>query len=332
MLKFDTEFFAVCSDFFSEISSNKVETRNREGERSMAKGILRNKRKKGRLLAVAVLVLAVTLMLQPVAPASAVPVSPAEADAAPRTVPAEPAGSEQEAAPEPEKAPEHETAQAAASEPAEETVRQTPETPGEPAVRTVPESEAAEDSYFADAVFLGDSRTEGFHLYSGLEEGQYLYAVGATVESVFTKATQETEGGKVPILDALAEIDCGKVYIMLGVNELGWPRSEVFREQYGKVIDRVREEHPEAEVVIQSLLPVSAKQEAKGSYVNNRRIAEFNALLEDLAAEKSCPYLDVAEAVTGEDGCLRQELTTDGVHLNTAGCQAWLEYLKQHPV
>ena len=134
------------------------------------------------------------------------------------------------------------------------------------------------------------------------------------------------------MLDALDGLEFSKLYIMLGVNELGWPRSEVFREQYGKVIDRVREEHPEAEVVIQSLLPVSAKQEAKGSYVNNRRIAEFNALLEDLAAEKSCPYLDVAEAVTGEDGCLRQELTTDGVHLNTAGCQAWLEYLKQHPV
>ena len=67
----------------------------------MAKGkrIVKNKRRGGRLLAVAALVLAVTLMLQPVAPASAVPVSPAEADAAPRTVPAEPAGSEQEAAP-----------------------------------------------------------------------------------------------------------------------------------------------------------------------------------------------------------------------------------------
>ena len=96
--------------------------------------------------------------------------------------------------------------------------------------------------------------------------------------------------------------------------------------------DLFYEEHPEAKVVIQSLLPVSAKQEAKGSYVNNRRIAEFNTLLEDLAAEKDCPYLNVAEAVTGEDGCLRPELTTDGVHLNTRGCQAWLEYLKDHPL
>ena len=206
------------------------------------------------------------------------------------------------------------------------------EEPAKPATMLVPESEPVEDDYFADAVFLGDSRTEGFYLYSGLEEGTYLYAVGATVESVFSKPTQETEAGKVPMLDALAELECGKVYIMLGVNELGWPRSEVFQEQYGKVIDRVREDHPEAKVVIQSLLPVSAKQEAKGSYVNNRRIAEFNTLLEDLAAEKDCPYLNVAEAVTGEDGCLRPELTTDGVHLNTRGCQAWLEYLKDHPL
>ena len=45
----------------------------------------------------------------------------------------------------------------------------------------VPESEAVEDTYFEDAVFLGDSRTEGFRLYSGLKTGTYLCGVGATV-------------------------------------------------------------------------------------------------------------------------------------------------------
>ena len=292
----------------------------------MAKGkrIVKNKRRGGRLLAVAALVLAVTLMLQPASPASAVPVSPAEADAAPWTAPAEPPVLEGEKLPEPEAAPE------APAEPVEEPAE--PEMPAEPSARIVPESEPVEEGYFADAVFLGDSRTEGFHLYSGLEEGQYLYAVGATVESVFTKATQETEAGKVPMLDALADMDCGKVYIMLGVNELGWPKADMYREQYGKVIDRIREEHPEAVVVIQSLLPVSAKQEAKGSYVNNERISVYNGMLEELSAEKDCPYLNVAEAVTGEDGCLREELTSDGVHLNTAGCKVWLDYLRTHMV
>ena len=206
------------------------------------------------------------------------------------------------------------------------------EEPAKPATMLVPESEPVEDDYFADAVFLGDSRTEGFYLYSGLEEGTYLYAVGATVESVFSKPTQETEAGKVPMLDAMAELECGKVYIMLGANELGWPKSEAFHDQYGKVIDRVRADHPDAEVVIQSILPVSAVQEAKGSYVNNSRIQVYNTILEELALEKECPYLNVGEAVTGEDGCLRPELTTDGIHLNTAGCKEWLDYLKTHAV
>lgn len=192
--------------------------------------------------------------------------------------------------------------------------------------------EPVEDTYFSDAVFLGDSRTEGFSLYSGLKEGQYLFAVGATVESVFTKPVWQSKAGKVPLLDALAGMECSKIYLMLGVNELGWVSSQTFRDQYAKMVDRIREDHPEAVVVIQSILPVGQVQEDKKTYVNNARICEYNDLLEDLAREKECVYLDVASAVSDETGCLRADWTFDGVHLNTAGCKAWLAYLKEHPV
>ena len=232
----------------------------------------------------------------------------------------------------PEETAQEELIRARVLEPIPEAESRETEEAEKPETMLVTESGPVEDGYFTDIVFLGDSRTEGFHLYSGLQEGEYLYAVGATVESVFTKPTQETAAGKVPMLDALAELECGKVYIMLGANELGWPRSEAFHDQYGKVIDRIREDHPDAEVVIQSILPVSAVQESKGSYVNNGRIQTYNAILEELALEKECPYLNVSEAVTGEDGCLRPELTTDGIHLNTAGCKEWLNYLKTHAV
>ena len=39
-----------------------------------------------------------------------------------------------------------------------------------------------------------------------------------------------------------------------------------------------------------------------------------------------------AEAVADETGCLRADWNFDGVHLNVKGCQAWLEYLRTHPV
>lgn len=197
----------------------------------------------------------------------------------------------------------------------------------------VPESEAVEDTYFEDAVFLGDSRTEGFHLYSGLKAGTCLYGVGATVESVFTKKAWpagEREG--VPLLDALAEIECGKVYLMLGINELGWSKKETFYDQYAKVVDRVRQDHPDAQVVLQTIPPVSAEQDAKGSYVNNERIGVYNGVIRALAEEKECALVDVAEALTGEDGCLPRDLTFEGIHLNTAGCRVWLEYLRTHGV
>lgn len=235
----------------------------------------------------------------------------------PLTGPAEPAPGDAPAEPVPENVP---------AEPVPEDI------PAEPEWAPVAESGAVEDDYFADAVFLGDSRTEGFSLYSGLKQGTYLYSVGATVESVFTKDVRQASGVQEPLLDTLAGVECGKVYIMLGVNELGWVYPEKFQEQYGKVVDRVRQDHPEAEIYIQSILPVSAGQEAKKSYVNNGRIALYNQLLEELAQEKACAYVNVAETVTGEDGCLREELTADGVHLNQEGCRQWLAYLRTHTV
>lgn len=214
-----------------------------------------------------------------------------------------------------------------------EKKRVTPPIPVVEETQVVPKSVLVDDRYFDDVVFVGDSRTQGLQLYSGLKNGRFLCAVGATAESVFSKETETTEwGGKVPILDALASMDCGKVYIMLGINELGWPNSDTFRQQYSKMIDRIRQDHPDIVVVIESLLPVSALQEAKGSYVNNERIVQYNEILMELAEEKDCPYLNVAEAVQDENGCLQAAWNFDGVHLNPAGCTAWRTYLETHPV
>lgn len=195
----------------------------------------------------------------------------------------------------------------------------------------VPESAAVEDTYFSDAVFLGDSRTDGFRLYSGLDQGTYLCATGASVESVFTKAV-DTPLGKLPLLDALAETACGKIYVMLGVNELGWPGTELFRAQAEELILRIRADHPEAVIMLQAILPVSARQDAKGSYVNNQRVRDYNGVLQDLAQELEVFYVAVDEPLTGEDGCLPADLNYDGVHLNPAGCAIWLDYLRTHAV
>ena len=195
----------------------------------------------------------------------------------------------------------------------------------------VPESPLVQDTYFDDVVFLGDSRTDGLRLYSGIKNGIFLCSTGATVESVFNKSV-ETVVGEMPLLDALALLDCGKIYIMLGINELGWNGTETFRTQSTELIRRIQTDHPDAEIVIQSILPVSAKKDDEGRYVNNGRIDEYNQVWMDLAEELDVAYLNVAEGVAGEDGLLPSDLCYDGGHLNKAGCRLWLDYLRTHAV
>lgn len=195
----------------------------------------------------------------------------------------------------------------------------------------VPESAPVEDTYFDDAVFLGDSRTDGLRLYSGLKTGTFLCSTGATVESVFNKSV-ETTVGTMPLLDALATLDCGKIYIMLGINELGWNGTETFRTQSTELIQRIQADHPDAEIVIQSILPVSAKKDAEGRYVNNGRIDEYNQVWLELAEEFDVSYMNVAEGIADKDGLLPSELCFDGVHLNVTGCRMWLDYLRTHAV
>jgi len=195
----------------------------------------------------------------------------------------------------------------------------------------VPEGEPVEDTYFENAAFLGDSRTDGFRFHGDLKQATYLCATGATVESVFTKPVW-TAWGEMPLLDALGQQEYERIYVMLGVNELGWKGTDIFREQSGRLLLRLREDHPDAQIVIQSILPVAQSEEARKTYVNNRRIAEYNAVWKELAEELEFAYLDVAEAVTGEDGCLPKDLTYDGVHLSKKGCALWQEYLRTHPI
>ena len=211
-----------------------------------------------------------------------------------------------------------------------------PEEPESPAPydfsQCVPESEMVDDTYFDDAVFIGNSRTEGFKLYSGLSNAQYYTAIGLMVDTIFTKPYAEVDGEKTTIMEALKTTDFSKVYIMLGMNELGWVYGSVYQEYYGRIIDGIREINPDAVIYIQSILPVSAEKSEGDDIYNNPRIDEFNGLLRQLAEEKEVYYVNVAEAVAGEDGCLPEGASFDGVHLTPDYCAKWRDYLKTHTV
>ena len=202
--------------------------------------------------------------------------------------------------------------------------------PAAPADGDIPESSSVDGSYFDDAVFIGDSRTEGFTMYNNIAKGNSLTYKGLKVDTAFTEPCINVNGSKLTVMDALAQKTFTKVYIMLGINELGWIYSDVFISDYGKIIDRIREINPQAVVYVQSILPVTAKKSESDQIYNNFRISAYNTLLRQMAQEKQVRFVDTAQAVALDDGTLPEELAFDGVHLNREGCERWMAYLKSH--
>ncbi len=210
-----------------------------------------------------------------------------------------------------------------------------PEEPAEPVydyAKPVPSSLPVEDSFFGDAVFVGDSRTEGFALYSGLAEARAYTSRGLKVDTIFTKEAVKIDDKKLPVMEALAKTEFSKVYLMLGINEMGWVYPEVFAEKYGEVVDGIRAINPEAQIYVESLLPVTKKKDDEGGDINNKRIEMYNDLIKKMAVEKEVYYLDIAFAMKDESGCLPEDAAFDGIHLKKEYCQRWLEYLKSHVV
>jgi lysophospholipase L1-like esterase len=188
------------------------------------------------------------------------------------------------------------------------------------------------DDYFSDALFIGDSRTQGLLLYSNLGNASYYAARGLTVEQVFKKAVVDSGGSKLTVSDALGRRAFGKVYLMFGLNELGWNSVEKFIEQYGRVIDRVRETQPDAVIYVQAIMPVSAWKSEKDPVHNNPNIDRFNAMIMRLAEEKNTIFLSVGDGVSDASGVLPDEASSDGIHLNKKYCIKWEEYLRAHEV
>lgn len=201
--------------------------------------------------------------------------------------------------------------------------------------QAVPKGESADpETWFKDAVFIGDSRTDGFHMFSGVKGGTYLVHTGLTIFDVVNqKAVLGSGDNKYSVLSALKSKQYAKIYIALGVNELGWFDAQRYAEAFGKLIDSLRESQPDAAVYVQAIIPVNSavcKSHSQPYYVTNDNISSYNDALAEVCTEKKTLFLNVSEALVDETGEPPADLTSDGVHFKKAGYQAWLDYLLCH--
>ncbi len=190
-----------------------------------------------------------------------------------------------------------------------------------------------DDSYFDDAVFIGDSRTRSLQLYSGLDNTTFLAETGLTIQTVLDrKLTPSNSTQKTTVREYLETHQFRKVYLMLGINELGSGTTESFVEDYAAVLQTIRELQPDAIIYLQAILNISEAKHNEGTYINNDTILERNALLKTLADNVTVFWLDANQAICDENHFLRKEYTYDGVHLQAKYVPIWVMWLESNAV
>ncbi|HBA48458.1 MAG TPA: hypothetical protein DCZ91_11805 [Lachnospiraceae bacterium] len=202
---------------------------------------------------------------------------------------------------------------------------------------TLPEVQymTVEDDYFADAVFIGDSRTVGMFEYGGLEEISTFYASkGLTVYKLFDAdiVPVPDERKQITVEEALQQNSFAKIYLMIGINEMGTGTVESFLEKYQEVVAHLRELQPDAVIYLQAIIKVTAERSGKGDYINNEGIIARNEGIAKLADNEKIFFLDVNPEVCDESGGMIPDYTFDGVHLKARYIEIWKDYLKTHAI
>ena len=198
----------------------------------------------------------------------------------------------------------------------------------------VPQQERVKSDYFDNALFVGDSITDGIRSYGVMSNTTVIAYTGVNPETILSKKLINSGNGeKITFLEAMAQHpETKKIYIMMGANGMAWLTKDIFIANYGNFIDQVKAQHPDALIYVQSILPVTKSYEEKNTGITNAAIDEFNQALLALAKEKSVYYLNVAESFKDENGALPEEASSDGMHFATKHYNIWFDYLKEHAV
>lgn len=205
-----------------------------------------------------------------------------------------------------------------------EPVPDQPEEPEEPSAPVKPEDP------FTNALFIGDSRTVGIAEYSGITEADFFAFTGMSVYTAFKKESAVGSWQKGTLLaDALQARQYDRVYLMLGVNELGYNFQKTV-ERYGEMVQQIRELQPDAYLILEASLHVTKKRSDTDSTFNNSNIDRMNQAQAAFADGEHIFFIDVNPAFDDETGALNQDYTFDNTHPYGKYYSKWADWLREN--
>lgn len=177
-----------------------------------------------------------------------------------------------------------------------------------------------------DALFIGDSRTLGLFEYAGIKEADFFSNVGMSVYNIHKDTVSVPTVGKVTLDELLTHKQYGKIYIMMGINELGYNFNNTLIK-YQELITSVQEKQPNAIIFMEANLHVTKNRSDSDKVVNNTAINRFNTALSEFADNKTIFYLDANTLFDDSDGNLSSDKSEDSTHLYAKYYAQWGQWI-----
>ena len=193
------------------------------------------------------------------------------------------------------------------------------------------EKQTVGKEYFDDALFIGDSRTVGISEYGDLNNAIFFANTGMSVYNVFEKNVSVPRVGKLKLEQLLTYKKFGKIYIMLGINELGYNQEKTLKK-YKDLLKFIQEKQSNAIIYIEANLHVTAERSNKDKTINNININKINNEISQLADNEKIFFIDVNEKFDDENGNLSSNYTQDNVHIYAKYYKEWSDWLSQNAV
>ncbi len=209
-----------------------------------------------------------------------------------------------------------------------------PETTAASEETTAPESAAdsgTQTQDFSHTLFIGDSRTEGLKEYGGISEAEFFANSGLSTFNVFSVEETLKDGSRKTLDQVLSERSYDKIYLMLGINELGYSSSAV-AEQYSAVLDRIQTLQPGAYVILEANLHVTKEKSDSSDVFTNGKINALNYEIYQLAVSRGCGYLDVNGLFDDGQGNLDPAYSSDSTHVMGKYYAVWGQWLRTQAV
>ncbi len=192
------------------------------------------------------------------------------------------------------------------------------------------EEELPPEEFFQNTLFIGDSRTMGLAEYADLTGAVVFANTGMNIYRLYS-LKNGVRDQEAYLEDVLAKNQFRKIYLMLGINELGYDEGQTVKRFEEEVL-KLRELQPDAKIVLEANLHVTSERSERDEIFNNEGIDRINGNIRQIAEKYGFSYIDVNEIFDDETGGLNAQYTHDEVHVLGKYYQQWADWIRENKI